>query len=58
MAVAAQQPEALANALRHVLKEEKRSNGREVVIAKELNSDRIAERLMMVYNELMNASHT
>jgi hypothetical protein len=41
-----------------VLKEEKRSNGREVVIAKELNSDKIAERLMMVYNELMNASHT
>jgi glycosyltransferase involved in cell wall biosynthesis len=58
MAVAAQQPKALAIALRNVLKEEKRSNGREVVIAKELNSDKIAERLMMVYNELMNASHT
>jgi glycosyltransferase involved in cell wall biosynthesis len=58
MAVADQQSEALANALRKVLMEKGRSNGREVIIAKELNSDRIAERLMMVYSEIMNARHT
>jgi glycosyltransferase involved in cell wall biosynthesis len=58
MAVADQQSEALANALRKVLIEKRRSNGREVIIAKELNSDRIAERLMMVYSEIMNARHT
>jgi glycosyltransferase involved in cell wall biosynthesis len=58
MAVAAQQSDALADALRQVLMDKRRSNGREVIIAKELNSDRIAERLMMVYGEIMNARHT
>jgi teichuronic acid biosynthesis glycosyltransferase TuaC len=58
MAVAAQQSDALADALRHVLMDKRRSNGREVIVAKELNSDRIAERLMMVYGEIMNARHT
>jgi teichuronic acid biosynthesis glycosyltransferase TuaC len=54
MAMATQNPESLAEAIRVVLENGNKSNGREIVVAKELSSSSIAERLIIVYQEIIN----